>query len=95
MSLWLTARECVNLPGLPGREHNIRIKLNKFAEGNSSLVRKRAGSKAFEFHIDCLPEVAQQALRARQIKELMNGSPKELPAAPVGSSLTPRAKGTE
>lgn len=32
MSLWLTARECVNLPGLPGREHNIRIKLNKFAE---------------------------------------------------------------
>ena len=45
MSLWLTARECISLPGLPGREHNIRNKLNKFAEGNESLIRKRAGSK--------------------------------------------------
>jgi putative transposase len=73
----------------------IREALCRFSAGSEELVRKRQGSKAFEYHIDCLPEAAQKALRARQIKELMNGSPKELPVAPATASATPRAKGAE
>ncbi|RNM16512.1 hypothetical protein EFS38_20640, partial [Dickeya undicola] len=58
MSIWLTAKECVDLPGLPRMEHNIRSRLDKRSGGNAELRRRREGSKAFEYHVDCLPDIA-------------------------------------
>ncbi|HIF6528061.1 TPA: Mu transposase C-terminal domain-containing protein [Serratia marcescens] len=93
--MFFVAKELVGIPGLPKTAKGIREALCRFSAGSESLVRKRTGSKAFEYHIDCLPDVAQQSLRARQIKELMNDSAKELPAAKPQSPVAPRAKGAD
>ncbi|HEJ9095841.1 MULTISPECIES: Mu transposase C-terminal domain-containing protein [Serratia] len=93
--MFFVAKELVGIPGLPKTAKGIREALCRFSAGSESLVRKRTGSKAFEYHIDCLPDVAQQSLRARQIKELMNDSAKELPAAKPQSPAAPRAKGAD
>ncbi|EMB4323654.1 transposase [Pluralibacter gergoviae] len=93
--MFYVAKELVGIPGLPKTAKGIREALCRFSAGSEELVRKRSGSKAFEYHIDCLPKSAQHALRARQIKELMNGSPKELSAAPATEPVTPNAKGSE
>ena len=93
--MFYVAKELVGIPGLPKTAKGIREALCRFSAGSEELVRKRTGSKAFEYHIDCLPEAAQKALRARQIKELMNGSPKELPVAPDTAPATPRTKGAD
>lgn len=70
MSIWLTAKECLSLPGMPGMEHNIRNKLEKSAGGNADLRRRREGTKAFEYHIDCLPDAAREAVQARMARQL-------------------------
>ncbi|MEN3262196.1 DNA-binding protein, partial [Sodalis endosymbiont of Spalangia cameroni] len=59
MSIWLTAKECISLPGFPRMEHNIRNRLDKVSGDQSQLRRRREGTKAFEYHIDCLPEQAR------------------------------------
>lgn len=71
MDCWVTVKECAGLPGLPGREQNIRARLVKASGGNPELQRKREGSKAFEFHIACLPHDAQEALRQRHYKSVL------------------------
>lgn len=71
MNIWLTAKESVGLPGLPSMEHNIRNGLNKRAGESPELRRRRAGSKAFEYHIDCLPVEAQEVLRQRHYQSVM------------------------
>ncbi|MCP1065734.1 hypothetical protein M5G07_10620 [Serratia symbiotica] len=43
------------MPGLPGTAQGLRLALKKRAGTAPDLVRKREGSKAFEYHIDCLP----------------------------------------
>lgn len=71
MSIWLTAKECAGLPGFPTMEHNIRNRLDKQSGGNSALRRRREGSKAFEYHMDCLPEVAKQIVQERFLNTLL------------------------
>lgn len=71
MNIWLTAKESVGLPGLPGMEHNIRNALNKRAGNSPELRRRREGSKAYEYHVDCLPAEAQEVIRKRHYQELM------------------------
>lgn len=71
MSIWLTAKELVGLPGLPRMEHNIRNGLNKRAGSNPSLRRRRSGSKAFEYHIDCMPVEAREVLRNRHYQAVL------------------------
>ncbi|EDT0779477.1 transposase [Salmonella enterica] len=69
--MWVTAKECVGLPDLPAMEHNIRHRLTKAASGNAEWLRRREGTKAIEFKIDCLPCAAQQVLRERYMAQLM------------------------
>ncbi|EDN6659388.1 DDE-type integrase/transposase/recombinase [Salmonella enterica] len=70
--MWVTAKECAGVKGFPSAEKNIRIRLERATEQNPEWRRKRAGSKAFEYHIDCLPVDAQKVLRARLAKQLLN-----------------------
>lgn len=74
MSIWLTAKECVSLPGLPLMEHNIRNRLNKAAGECENLRRRREGTKAFEYHIDCLPAEAREIVRQRHYKSSLEQS---------------------
>ncbi|MGL3099491.1 Mu transposase C-terminal domain-containing protein [Enterobacter asburiae] len=94
MSIWLTAKECVGLPGLPSMDHNIRNCLNKRSGAAAELRRRRAGSKAFEYHLDCLPAEAQEVIRKRHYNELMEQAAKAEPLAmPVAkTSIKPRNK---
>ncbi|EDT4389763.1 transposase [Salmonella enterica] len=80
--MWVTAKECVGLPDLPAMEHNIRHRLTKAASGNTEWLRRREGTKAIEFKIDCLPCAAQQVLRERYVAQLMENEPQE-PVKPV------------
>ncbi|EAO3106359.1 transposase [Salmonella enterica] len=81
--MWVTAKECVGLPDLPAMEHNIRHRLTKAASGNVEWLRRREGTKAIEFKIDCLPYSAQQVLRERYVAQLMEVKTPQEPAKPV------------
>ncbi|EIE7706108.1 transposase [Salmonella enterica] len=81
--MWVTAKECVGLPDLPAMEHNIRHRLTKAASGNAEWLRRREGTKAIEFKIDCLPCAAQQVLRERYMAQLMVSEAPQEPAKPV------------
>ncbi|EJW5135738.1 transposase [Salmonella enterica] len=81
--MWVTAKECVGLPDLPAMEHNIRHRLTKAASGNTEWLRRREGTKAIEFKIDCLPRSAQQVLRERHVAELMVSEAPQETAKPV------------
>lgn len=71
MSIWLTAKECVSLPGLPLMEHNIRNRLDKASGESLNLRRRRPGSKAFEYHVDCLPEKAREIVKQRHYNAVL------------------------
>ncbi|WP_275669914.1 DNA-binding protein, partial [Photorhabdus luminescens] len=64
MDIWVTAQECIGLPNLPIAPFNISNRLKKNA--TPEQIRKREGSKAFEFHINCLPPVARAAILKQQ-----------------------------
>lgn len=84
MSIWLTAKECIALPGMPGMEHNIRNKLDKCAGGHTELRRRREGTKAFEYHIDCLPDAARVAVQSRMARQVLAESREVVPAGAGG-----------
>ncbi|MDI7238710.1 Mu transposase C-terminal domain-containing protein [Providencia huaxiensis] len=71
MSIWLTAKECVGLPDFPTRVQNIRSRLDKYSGENESLRRRRTGTKAFEYHIDCLPKAAQEVIKQRHFNAVL------------------------
>ncbi|HAT7513505.1 TPA: hypothetical protein JAV82_001247 [Kluyvera ascorbata] len=60
--MWVSVHECVGIPGFPTGVSNVRNKLEKLAEGLDNVRRKRAGSKAWEYHVSILPEMARQYL---------------------------------
>lgn len=73
--MFLTVNELTGLPGLPGTLPGIRQAMNKRASGSPNLVRKRTGTKAFEYHTDCLPEAAREIVMQRQINQVLEQSP--------------------
>ncbi|WP_072021908.1 DNA-binding protein [Xenorhabdus nematophila] len=54
------------------------------------MIRKREGSKAFEFHINCLPPVARAAVLKKQGVIEVAGNPIEIKKTP-DRQLFPRA----
>ncbi|HBC0987594.1 TPA: Mu transposase C-terminal domain-containing protein [Escherichia coli] len=72
--LWLTVRECVGLPGMPGSEANIRRHLQSFVSGRDGMARKRGGSKAVEYSVAAFPlELRAAILAERRQAETANG----------------------
>ncbi|WP_050747472.1 hypothetical protein [Sodalis glossinidius] len=57
--------------------------MNKRIANSPDLVRKRSGTKAFEYHIDCLPEQAREIIKQRHYKSLIA----QAPAQPVDESV--------
>uniref|UniRef100_UPI000AAB24D8 DNA-binding protein n=2 Tax=Serratia TaxID=613 RepID=UPI000AAB24D8 len=72
--MFLSVNELVGLTGLPGTAQGVRYLLNKSAGESSALKRKREGSKAFEYHIDCLPAEAREIVRQRHYKSVLEQS---------------------
>ncbi|MBC6503343.1 DDE-type integrase/transposase/recombinase [Citrobacter freundii] len=69
--MYVTISELTGIPGLPTTQQGLRYSLKKISGNSPDLVRKRSGSKAFEYHIDCLPLDVQKVLRARKVKSMM------------------------
>ncbi|EGM7164875.1 DDE-type integrase/transposase/recombinase [Salmonella enterica subsp. enterica serovar Pomona] len=69
--MWVTAKECAGVKGFPSAEKNIRIRLERATEQNPEWRRKREGTKAFEYHIDCLPEQAREIVKRRLFNQVV------------------------
>lgn len=69
--MYLTANELIGLPELPGTVQGIRLALKKRTGKHPEFVRKREGTKAFEYHIDCLPEAAQEVIKQRHFNAVL------------------------
>ncbi|MDA5524752.1 Mu transposase C-terminal domain-containing protein [Yersinia kristensenii] len=89
--MFLSVNELIGLPGMPGTAPGVRAALNKRAGSSLELKRKRAGTKAFEYHIDCLTEQQQEVIRERHLNSLLTAEKKAVKSA-VNSDLNPRVK---
>lgn len=56
---------------MPATTKGIREALQRYSCGLDELARRRNGTKAIEYNVDCLPEVTQQAIRSRYLQQLM------------------------
>ncbi len=81
--MYVIAKELIGAPGMPATTKGIRQALQRYVQGKSCCSRRRSGSKATEYSIDCLPEVTQQALRERYALQLMTQKVDESPAPVV------------
>lgn len=94
--MFVVVKELMGLPGLPATTKGIRESLERASGGSSELVRKREGSKAFEYHIDCLPAAAREVVLARRAEAVLqkSGVQESLPLTPVVSGSGDAAAGT-
>ncbi|EME4887784.1 transposase [Salmonella enterica] len=69
--MYVVAKELVGVPGMPATTKGIREALQRYAGGEDNFARRRPGTKAIEYSVDCLPEVTQKALRERYVAQLM------------------------
>ncbi|HAM2511549.1 TPA: transposase, partial [Escherichia coli] len=76
--MFYSANELAGLPGLPGTVQGVRWTLNRITDTHPEWKRKREGTKAFEYHIDCLPAEAQKVLRKRLTHQVLEDA--QLPA---------------
>ncbi|EHZ9773468.1 transposase [Salmonella enterica] len=81
--MYVVAKELVGVPGMPATTKGIREALQRYVGGMSELTRRRSGTKAIEYSVDCLPEVTQKAIRERYIAQLMEAETPQEPAKPV------------
>ncbi|WP_436882573.1 Mu transposase C-terminal domain-containing protein [Enterobacter asburiae] len=72
--MFVIAKELVGVPGLPATTKGIREALSRSSNGMPELVRKRQGTKAFEYHIDCLPAEAREVVRQRHYQSVLEQS---------------------
>lgn len=81
---WFTVKECLELPGFPGSAPAVRLRLNTYSEGKEGVKRKRAKSKAEEFHISVFPLYVRSYLNENEKTEapdrniVQEAEPKEI-----------------
>lgn len=68
---------------MPATTKGIREALQRYAGGEDDCARRRPGTKAIEYSVDCLPEVTQKALRERYVAELMVSEAPQETSKPV------------
>lgn len=69
--MFFSVNDLTGVPGLPGTVQGIRWTLNRATEQNPEWRRKREGTKAFEYHIDCLPEQAREVVKRRLFNQVV------------------------
>lgn len=69
--MFLSVKDLIGLPDMPGTAQGVRATLNKRVGNSATLKRKCAGSKAFEYHVDCLPSLARQAVQERYLNTVL------------------------
>ncbi|HGE8473091.1 TPA: Mu transposase C-terminal domain-containing protein [Serratia marcescens] len=79
--MFLCVNELIGLPGMPGTAPGVRAALNKRAGTSPDMKQKRTGTKAFEYHIDCLPTETQAAVREQHFNSLLKADEKPVKVA--------------
>ncbi|MCX8957191.1 transposase [Erwinia psidii] len=69
--MFVVAKELLGVPGLPATAKGIREALCRFSDGSPELFRKRSGTKAFEYHVDCLPEQVREIVKQRHYSKVL------------------------
>uniref|UniRef100_UPI00244E53AF DNA-binding protein n=1 Tax=Rahnella sp. ChDrAdgB13 TaxID=1850581 RepID=UPI00244E53AF len=69
--MFIVAKELLGVVGLPATVKGIREALCRLSAGTPEWVRKREGTKAFEYHVDCLPEEARKVVQARAAQRVL------------------------
>ncbi|EGH8522142.1 transposase [Salmonella enterica] len=81
--MYVVAKELIGVPGMPATTKGIREALQRYAGGEDDCARRRPGTKAIEYSVDCLPEVTQKVIRERYIAQLMETETPQEPAKTV------------
>ncbi|MMZ41810.1 hypothetical protein D3C81_178810 [compost metagenome] len=87
--MFIAVKELMGIPGLPATTKGIREALSRNAAGMPELVRKREGTKAFEYHIDCLPAEAREVVRQRHYTSVLEQSGCKSVDVPVANKKVP------
>lgn len=90
--MFVCTNDLVGLQNFPGTLPGIRWTLKKLTQNSPHWVRRREGSKAFEYHIDCLPPIVREQVRSRFVQQMMT-TPDI--SAPVPAPVSPTSKGRE
>lgn len=69
--MYVVAKQVRGLPGLPATEKGARDALQRLSDNHPEFVRRRAGTKAKEYHIDCLPEGLRELARQHVLNQLI------------------------
>lgn len=69
--MFLRVNDLIGLPDMPGTAQGVRGALNKLVGSSTALKRKCEGSKAFEYHVDCLPSATKNAVRERYLNSIL------------------------
>ncbi|EBX2067721.1 transposase [Salmonella enterica subsp. enterica serovar Java] len=69
--MYVTVNELLGVPGVPNTAAGIRYNLAKCVGDHPYMARRRQGSKAIEYHVDCLPPETRQALVDRRAQQLL------------------------
>ncbi|HBM3102605.1 TPA: transposase [Klebsiella oxytoca] len=90
--MFVTAKELEGFPGLPVTIKGIRESLTRRVAGSPELVRKRSGSKAFEYHIDSLPPLTREEVQRRHCDALLQQQPTTPPVVKTKTASAPGEK---
>lgn len=85
--MFFTVKELVNSPGLPQTEKGIRDLLKKRVGGAVELQRKREGSKAYEYHLNCLPAETREYVRLSRCRTTVERSTGDQVETPAGKTV--------
>ena len=85
--MFVVAKELVGIPGLPATPKGIREALGRLSAGNQSLFRRREGTKAIEYHVDCLPKDARELVKHRFFSKAVESADNCHPSTPVSVAV--------
>lgn len=91
--MFVVAKDLVGIPGLPATTKGVQEALFRLFSVHPDFVRKREGTKAYEYHVDCLPESAREAVQARMPRQLLAQSASLLARATTKGELVTGAGG--
>ncbi|SQC93455.1 Mu DNA-binding domain [Cedecea neteri] len=94
MIMFVVVKDLLGLPGLPATTKGIREALERASGDSPVLVRKREGSKAFEYHVDCLPAAVREVVLGRHAEAVLQKPEVQglLPLEPMAPAAKARAE---
>lgn len=85
--MWCTVSELAGCAGMPGTERGCRKYLDNLSAKKPDIRRKKAGTKAFEYHIDFLPLATQEEIKSRYYSRILESKTTHISTGFVSKSV--------